>query len=246
MLAAFLVWLAIFKWKHIVSLGSILAAPVVPLVMLVEGEPLEYVAFGALAAVIVIGKHKDNIGRLLRGEEKLLPGKRGNTFENCNDWSRRMGYCMMIELAGRNNDLIMYCRNPARAEEIRKTRENGEYLPGAHIPEKIRITSDLEEAVEGAGCVIICTPSHVVEDMAARLKPWLMKDAVVVCASKGLADNEGHRLSEGITKEVAGITDKIVALSGPNHAEEVGIGLPCARWLPRLYRKRCRLCRTCI
>lgn len=138
------------------------------------------------------------------------------------------GTAMMIELAGRNNDLIMYCRNPDRADEMRKTRENGEYLPGAHIPEKIRITSDLEEAVKGAGCVIICTPSHVVEEMAARLKPWLMKDAVVVCASKGLADNEGHRLSEGITKEVAGITDKIVALSGPNHAEEVGIGLPCA------------------
>ena len=56
-LAAFLVWLAVFKWKHIVSLGSILAAPVVPLVMLIEGEPLEYVAFGALAAVIVFGKH---------------------------------------------------------------------------------------------------------------------------------------------------------------------------------------------
>lgn len=42
------------------------------LVMLIEGEPLEYVAFGALAAVIVIGKHKDNIGRLLRGEEKPI------------------------------------------------------------------------------------------------------------------------------------------------------------------------------
>lgn len=71
-LAAFLVWLAIFKWKHIVSLGSILAAPVVPIVMLIAGEPLAYVAFGALAAVIVIGKHKDNIGRLLRGEEKPI------------------------------------------------------------------------------------------------------------------------------------------------------------------------------
>ncbi|WP_296974374.1 glycerol-3-phosphate 1-O-acyltransferase PlsY [uncultured Dialister sp.] len=71
-LAAFLVWLVLFKWKHIVSLGSILAAPVVPIVMLVVGEPLEYVAFGALAAVIVIGKHKDNIRRLLRGEEKPI------------------------------------------------------------------------------------------------------------------------------------------------------------------------------
>lgn len=71
-LAAFLVWLVLFKWKHIVSLGSILAAPVVPIVMLVVGESLEYVAFGALAAVIVIGKHKDNIRRLLRGEEKPI------------------------------------------------------------------------------------------------------------------------------------------------------------------------------
>ena len=138
------------------------------------------------------------------------------------------GTAMMIELAGKNDDLIMYCRNPATAEKMRASRENREYLPGAHIPEKIRITSSLEEAVKGAGCVIICTPSHVVQEMAACLKPWLMKDAVVVCASKGLADSEGHRLSEGISKEVGTITDRIVALSGPNHAEEVGIGLPCA------------------
>ncbi|HBK27946.1 MAG TPA: acyl-phosphate glycerol 3-phosphate acyltransferase [Dialister sp.] len=69
---AFLVWLAIFKWKHIVSLGSILAAPVVAIVMFFMDRPLEYVGFAAFAAVIVIGKHKDNIKRLLRGEEKPI------------------------------------------------------------------------------------------------------------------------------------------------------------------------------
>ena len=69
---AFLVWLAIFKWKHIVSLGSILSAPFVPLVIFLDGKPLEYVAFASLAAFIVIAKHKDNITRLLRGEEKPI------------------------------------------------------------------------------------------------------------------------------------------------------------------------------
>jgi len=138
------------------------------------------------------------------------------------------GTAMMIELAGRHDDLIMYCRKPATADKIRTTRVNEEYLPGARIPEVVRITSDLEEAVRGAGCVIICTPSQVVQEMAACIAPWLTKDAIVVCASKGLADNEGHRLSEGITKEISSITKNIVALSGPNHAEEVGIGLPCA------------------
>lgn len=65
-------WLLVFKAKHIVSLSSIIAAPVVALVLLIEGASAEYVIFAALAAVIVIGKHKDNIKRLLKGEEKPI------------------------------------------------------------------------------------------------------------------------------------------------------------------------------
>lgn len=138
------------------------------------------------------------------------------------------GTAMMISLAGRHKDLVLYCRKPETAEKLTRERENKEYLPGVHLPEVIRITSDLKEAVEGAGCVVICTPSKAVADTAGKIAKWLEKDAVVVSASKGLADDEGHRLSEVIAQKVAGITDRIVALSGPNHAEEVGAGLPCA------------------
>lgn len=138
------------------------------------------------------------------------------------------GTAMMISLAGRHKDLVLYCRKPETAEKLNRERENKEYLPGVHLPEVIRITSDLKEAVEGAGCVVICTPSKAVADTAGKIAKWLEKDAVVVSAPKGLADDEGHRLSEVIAQKVAGITDRIVALSGPNHAEEVGAGLPCA------------------
>lgn len=138
------------------------------------------------------------------------------------------GTAMMISLAGRHKDLVLYCRKPETAEKLNRERENKEYLPGVHLPEVIRITSDLKEAVEGAGCVVICTSSKAVADTAGKIAKWLEKDAVVVSASKGLADDEGHRLSEVIAQKVAGITDRIVALSGPNHAEEVGAGLPCA------------------
>lgn len=138
------------------------------------------------------------------------------------------GTAMMISLAGRHKDLVLYCRKPETAEKLNRERENKEYLPGVHLPEVIRITSDLKEAVEGAGCVVICTPSKAVADTAGKIAKWLERDAVVVSASKGLADDEGHRLSEVIAQKVAGITDRIVALSGPNHAEEVGAGLPCA------------------
>ena len=60
------------------------------------------------------------------------------------------------------------------------------------------------------------------------MAPFMKKNAVAVCASKGLADEAGHRLSEIISEKFSSVTDRIVVLSGPNHAEEVGLGLPAA------------------
>lgn len=138
------------------------------------------------------------------------------------------GTAMVLLLAARNPDVWLYCRKPETAARLSETRENADYLRGVHIPEAVQITSDLERAVCGADCVIICTPSGAVEQTAAALAPFLRKDAVVVCASKGLASHGGLRLSEVVTEKLAGVTEKIVALSGPNHAEEVGRGMPAA------------------
>ncbi len=75
--AAFLVWLFIFLWKKIVSLASIISVPVVPLVIFLTGSPLAYSIGSLLAALLVIGKHKENMKRLWRGEEKpIVKGKR--------------------------------------------------------------------------------------------------------------------------------------------------------------------------
>lgn len=76
-LGAFIVWLAVFMASKIVSLASICAAPAVPIVIWLTGGPDEFVVFGAAAAAVIIFKHKDNIGRLMRGEEKKITrGKR--------------------------------------------------------------------------------------------------------------------------------------------------------------------------
>ncbi len=138
------------------------------------------------------------------------------------------GTAMVTELAGRHDDLVLYCRREESAVKLRTTRENKEYLPGVRIPVHVKITSDLERAVKGASCVVLSTPSKAIEGMSADIAPYLSKGTVMVSAAKGLADAEGHRLSEVIAQKLSGITDKIVVLSGPNHAEEVGMGLPAA------------------
>jgi glycerol-3-phosphate acyltransferase PlsY len=71
-LAAFIVWLIVFKWKHIVSLASIIAAPVVPIVIYIMDGSIEYTIFAAAVAAIIIVMHHSNISRLIHGEEKPI------------------------------------------------------------------------------------------------------------------------------------------------------------------------------
>lgn len=138
------------------------------------------------------------------------------------------GTAMIVQLAGRHDDLVLYCRREETATKLRSTRENKEYLPGIRIPVHVKITSDPEKAISGADVVILATPSKAIKETVEKLSLHLKKEAVVVCASKGLADKEGHRLSDVIKDALKNITDRIVVLSGPNHAEEVGQGLPAA------------------
>ena len=60
-----------------VSLGSIVAAALVPVFAWFFNEPAEYILFGLAAAIFVIYRHKSNIGRLLNGtESKIKAGHR--------------------------------------------------------------------------------------------------------------------------------------------------------------------------
>lgn len=73
----FLLWLIIVYLTRYVSLASIIAAAVVPLFAWWANAPVEYIIFGAVAAVFVIYRHKTNIKRLLNGtESKIKAGKR--------------------------------------------------------------------------------------------------------------------------------------------------------------------------
>ena len=68
-LMVFCVWLAIVLITRYVSLGSIVAAALVPLLMWYTGVQWEILGFGFLAAAFVIIRHRPNIERLLKGEE---------------------------------------------------------------------------------------------------------------------------------------------------------------------------------
>jgi glycerol-3-phosphate acyltransferase PlsY len=68
----FLVWLITFFISGFVSLASIIAVISIPIFTLAFGEPAEIVIFMCLLCLIIVYKHKPNIRRLARGEEKRI------------------------------------------------------------------------------------------------------------------------------------------------------------------------------
>ncbi len=69
-------FLIIVYFSRYVSLGSIISMLLLPLVFWVLGFGLSYILFGLAAALLVIIRHHENIGRLLKGTESKL-GRKG-------------------------------------------------------------------------------------------------------------------------------------------------------------------------
>ncbi len=67
--------LVVFFTRY-VSVGSIVSTLLLPLFFLALGFSLNYILFGVAAAVLVTGRHHENIGRLLKGKESKIGKKR--------------------------------------------------------------------------------------------------------------------------------------------------------------------------
>ncbi len=66
------VWAVITYFSKYVSLGSMIALAISPFLMWYFNEPVAYVCYCALGAIYIIYLHRENIGRLIRGEENKV------------------------------------------------------------------------------------------------------------------------------------------------------------------------------
>ena len=126
-------------------------------------------------------------------------------------------------LCDNGHDTFLWSHNPAKAAEMAQTRENP-LLKGVILPESLHITGDLD-CLRGANLVVSAPPSFAVRETAKKMAPYLTEKTVVVSVSKGIERDTNLRLSQVIQEETEDIC-KVAALSGPSHAEEVGIRLP--------------------
>jgi glycerol-3-phosphate dehydrogenase (NAD(P)+) len=126
-----------------------------------------------------------------------------------------------------HGDVMLWEHRPERATEMAARRENAAFLPGYRLPPRVHVTSDLAAAVAGRDVVVLVTPAQRARENACALAPHVERDAVVVCASKGLELGTHRRMTQ-VAAEELGAGTHIAALSGPNLAAEIARGLPAA------------------
>lgn len=139
------------------------------------------------------------------------------------------GTCLAILLGGKGHQVSFWCRSADLATRMSETRVNDVYLPDYRLPESVRVTTDLADAVRGAHIVVGVTPSHAIRDVFGAIAEHLGPDAICVNASKGIEEGSHARIDE-IYREVLppAIAARACYLSGPTFAIEVAAGKPSA------------------
>ena len=108
-------------------------------------------------------------------------------------------------------------------ETIKRDGENKKLLPNIKLSEEITLTSDIS-CTENADAVIFAVPSFAVRSTAHLISEKINKSAVVINVAKGFEPETLERLSTVLSQELP--ENRIVAVSGPSHAEEIALEMP--------------------
>src|SRR3954468_8301563 len=88
--------------------------------------------------------------------------------------------CETVHLWGRDSQLVA---------SLNTQHENSGYLPGLKLSERIRGTTSIEEAAQGADVIVVATPSHATRDLAGKALPHLPKHVPIITVAKGIEND---------------------------------------------------------
>ena len=99
-------------------------------------------------------------------------------------------------------------------------------LPDAELPREIKYTKELKEACTDKDVIVFAVPSSFVRITARKAALYIADNQIIADVAKGIEADTLYTMTQVIADEVKHPTVKLVALSGPTHAEEVVKDLP--------------------
>ena len=152
-----------------------------------------------------------------------LPAAPPTTVVGAGAW----GTALAKLLVDKGVPTLLWARESEVVSSIELKRENTIFLPGVRLPEALRASGNLDEALASAAVVVNAVPTQFIRSVYPGRR--LPEAHIMVTVSKGI-EVDTLALPAGILRELlpGPLTDGIVALSGPSFAREVAAGHPTA------------------
>jgi glycerol-3-phosphate dehydrogenase (NAD(P)+) len=132
--------------------------------------------------------------------------------------------CSMLAVHAGHEVTIWGARRES-IERLKGNREQARLLPGARVPDEVRLTGEDSEAFGGCTMVMSAIPTQYMRGVWTRLAAYAPRDAAIVSVAKGIENGTLLRPTE-VLQEVLGKQHGVAVLSGPNIAAEMARKLP--------------------
>lgn len=133
------------------------------------------------------------------------------------------GIALARLLSVKGHSVYVWSAIESEIDNLNKTRVH-HMLCEMDIPDDMVFTKDLGEAMENCDIVLMAVPSVFVRSTSAKIKEYFDENMIVVDVAKGMEADSLFTMSE-IIKDVIPEA-RVVALTGPTHAEEVAFDQP--------------------
>lgn len=139
-------------------------------------------------------------------------------------WGTALGLVLARSFA----EVRLWEHDAAYAAEVEKARENRHYLKGVRLAGNMHFQSS-DEGLAEANLVLIVSPSQYLRASVSRHLSKVSLGTLCVVATKGIESGTLLTMSQLVEDEARKLKLpplRLVTLSGPSHAEEVGRSLP--------------------
>ena len=128
-------------------------------------------------------------------------------------------------LADKGYEIVLYGNNAKVNDEVNQHHTNEHYMKNWQVNQTVTATGDLNQALKDAEIVLFVLPTQAIRSVAQNVSKVLQKTnakPLIVTATKGIEPGSKKLISEILTEEIyPDDEDRIVAISGPSHAESV-------------------------
>ncbi len=137
------------------------------------------------------------------------------------------GTALSIVFQQNGHEVTLWSHKKSHITKIQKSKGKNDYLPGAKLNSKIKLTSNLNEVTKNKDIIFTVVPSQFLRSVLEKIPFSNISQTIICNTSKGIEISTLKTMTQVISDVFPLINKKQLAvLSGPSHAEEVSKNVP--------------------